>query len=373
MDHQIHILVAPNSMKGSLDAFTFASAVEEAFLGVSSRFVVSKLPVADGGDFTGEVICRALGATPIKLWVNDPLGRSVEAGYGVSGKTAVIEMADASGLRLLQPGEPDPLRASSYGTGQLIRHALRNGCTEILLGVGGSATIDGGAGMLAALGFQLTGNEGQVLEGNGNNLQHISKIIKPSGMPHASVKVICDVNNPLLGTTGAVAVFGKQKGVTEKTAGVLENGLTRWCHLLEQESGKTLANRKGAGAAGGVALPLITFFDAEIVPGAPFILNFLNFDEQLRQADLVITGEGRIDRQTLHDKAPCAVAKAASKAGKPVIAIGGSIDPEASAAFNGIFSFIGKPLELEESMKNARQLLYEFSVQLARTIDALSK
>jgi glycerate 2-kinase len=372
MSREIHILVAPNSMKGSLNAFEFAAVVEEAFSEVSSRFVVRKLPVADGGDYTGEVLRRALNSESVVVEVRDPLGRPVKAGYAVAGKRAVIEMADASGLRLLKDGEQDPLKASSYGTGQLILHAIRRGCTEILLGVGGSATIDGGTGMLSALGFKLFNDRGELLEGNGKNPEQIKTIRKPKVMHNVSVKIISDVNNPLLGPTGAVAVFGPQKGATLQSTPTLESGLSNWCHLLEAESGKELSSLKGAGAAGGIALPLVAFYDAEIVPGAEYVLSLLRFKEHLRWADLVITGEGRIDGQTLHDKAPGAVAKNARKAGKPVIAIGGSVEKEASEAFDGMFSFIGKPLELSESIKNARRMLFEFSVQLAKLINALN-
>lgn len=373
MDKRIHILVAPNSMKGSLDAFGFADEVGKAFESVSPRFVVSKVPVADGGDLTGEVLRRALQAERVSLEVHDPLGRPVQACYGIAGKTAIIEMADASGIRLLKEGEPDPVKASSLGTGQLIAHALSRGCTEVLLGVGGSATIDGGAGMLPALGFQLLDENGETLGGSGGDLQQIRKIKKPRLMQDISVKIICDVNNPLLGPTGAVAVFGTQKGATAQTAAALENGLAGWCRLLERESGKNLAGIKGAGAAGGIALPLVAFFDAEIVPGAEFILNLLNFKEHLLLADLVITGEGKIDGQTLHDKAPYAVAKAAREAGKPVIAIAGSVEQEAEEAFDGIFSISAKPGSLEESMKNARKLTCGLAAQLARLILSLKK
>jgi len=373
MKRRIHILVAPNSMKGSLNAFEFAEVVEEAFVKVSSRFVVRKVPVADGGDYTEEILRRALNSKTVGMEVLDPLGRPVKAGYAVAGKTAVIEMADASGIRLLKSGEQDPLKTSSFGTGQLVLHAIRKGCTEILLGVGGSATIDGGTGMLSALGFQLFDECGEPLEGNGKNLERIKTIRKPKVLHHVAVKIISDVNNPLLGNTGAVAVFGPQKGATPQSSPALENGLANWCQLLEAESGKELALLKGAGAAGGIGLPLVAFYDAEIVPGSEYVLSLLNFEEHVSWADLVITGEGKIDGQTLHDKAPWAVAKKARKAGKPVVAIGGSVEQEASGAFDGMFSFVGKPLELSESIKNAHGMLFEFSVQLARLINALNR
>jgi glycerate 2-kinase len=371
-DH-IHVLVAPNSMKGSLDAFEFARVVEEAFIRVSSRFEVRKVPVADGGDFTGEVLRRALHAVTVDAEVDDPLGRPVRSRYAIAGKTAVIEMADASGIRLLKQGEPDPLIASSFGTGQLLALAIHRGCTEILLGIGGSATIDGGTGMLTALGYQLADRDGKLLAGNGANLERIARIIPPANRHQAVVKIISDVSNPLSGPSGAVAVFGAQKGATPESAAVLEHGLAHWCGLLEKESGKRLASLKGAGAAGGMALPLVAFFDAEIVPGAAFILQQLGVEQHIRWADVVITGEGKIDSQTLHNKAPFVVADMAAKAGKPVIAIGGSVEKEASAPFNGMFSILQKPLTLEASMKNSREMLDRFSTELARLMDAIIK
>src|SRR5690606_26806188 len=207
---QINILIAPNSMKGSLDAFSFADLVEEAFLKASYDFFVRKVPVADGGDFTGEVLCRALNARIVEVKVKDPLGRPVVAKYGRTGRRAIIEMADASGIKPLEANELNPLETTSYGTGQLIKEAIHAGCSEILLGVGGSATVDGGLGMLEALGFRLLDKNGNVLEGKGKNLQLIEKIHKPEIPANVSVKIICDVNNPLLGERGAAAVFAPQ-------------------------------------------------------------------------------------------------------------------------------------------------------------------
>lgn len=367
----IRVLIAPNSMKGSLDAFAFARVVAEAFVQVSGRFEVRQVPVADGGDLTGEVLRRSLEAVNVETEVEGPLGRPVMARFAVAGQNAVIEMADASGIRLLKQGEPDPMKASSFGTGQLIARAMEQGCTEILLGIGGSATIDGGAGLLTALGYQLADQHGNLLAGNGSNLERITQIIPPAGRHKVRITIISDVNNPLSGPSGAVAVFGAQKGATPGSSAVLERGLAHWCELLEKESGKELAGMPGSGAAGGVALPLVAFFDAEIVPGAAFILQQLDMEKHIRWSDVVITGEGQIDSQTLHGKAPAVVAEMASHAGKPVIAIGGSVEKEASARFNGMFSIVQKPLTPEASMKNARELLARISTELARLTDAL--
>ena len=368
---QLKILVAPNSMKGSLNAFDFADVVEKAFLKVSSDFSVRKVPVADGGDFTGEVLSWALSAEVVEITVNDPLGRKIKAKFCLSGKTAIIEMADASGVKLLKTDELNPMITSSFGTGQLIQEAIDSGCSEILLGVGGSATVDGGIGMLEALGFQFLNEKGRELKGNGKNLEYVAEICKPQLPSNISIKIICDVDNPLLGQNGAATVFGPQKGATSQMVSQLEKGLAQWAEMLEKESGKELVNLKGAGAAGGIALPLLAFFHAEIVPGAFFVLSQLNFEKQVEWADLVITGEGKLDSQTLHNKAPKAVADAARKAGKPVIAIGGSVNKGISNAFDGVFSISPGPVSLEESMQHSAEMLFDLSFELAKLIHSV--
>ena len=369
----MNILVAPNSMKGSLSCFDFADIVEEAFLAVSNDFIVRKIPVADGGDMTGEVLSRAMNAKEVEIEVNDPLGRPVLSKYSISKQTAIIEMAGASGIKLLKQDELNPMVASTYGTGQLIADAMDKGCSEILLGVGGSATVDGGSGMLEALGFHLFNNEGQPLHGNGNNTANIKRIEKPSYLQDISVKIICDVDNPLTGTDGAAIVFGPQKGASPEMVEYLEKGLTNWASVLEQYSGKRMAELKGAGAAGGIAIPLIAYYNAEIVPGSDFILSLLNFDEEVSWADLVITGEGKIDSQTLNNKAPKSVADAAHKKNKPVVALGGTIKKGVSGAFDGIFSITDRPMSLEMAMNESRKLLYNFTYELAKFIYGIEK
>jgi glycerate 2-kinase len=369
----MNILVAPNSMKGNLSCFDFADIVEEAFFTVSHDFIIRKVPVADGGDMTGAVLSKAMDAKEIEVEVNDPLGRPVLSKYSISKRTAIIEMAEASGLKLLKHNELNPMIASTYGTGQLIADALGKGCLEILLGVGGSATVDGGSGMLEALGFHLFNNEGQRLHGNGKNTAQIKRIEKSSYLKDFSAKIICDVDNPLTGTDGAAMVFGPQKGASPEMVEYLEKGLTNWSSVLEQYSGKRLAELKGAGAAGGIALPMIAFLNAEIVPGSDFILSLLNFDEEVKWADLVITGEGKIDSQTLNKKAPKAVADAAHKRNKPVIALGGTVNYEASGDFNGIFSITDRPMSLQMAMDDSRKLLYNFAYELAKFISGIKK
>lgn len=365
---KINVLVAPNSMKGSLNAFEFADIVEKAFVEVSSAYSIRKVPVADGGDFTGEVLRRALNAKVVEKEVYDPLGRPVKSKYAVSGESAIIEMADASGIKLLRPGELNPMETSSFGTGQLIGEAINAGCTKILLGVGGSATVDGGLGMLEALGFRLLDKKGNLREGKGKNLLLVESIQKPVLPKNLTVKIISDVDNPLLGENGAAAVFGPQKGATPQMVLQLEEGLAHWANVLKYETGNDFSSQKGAGAAGGIALPLLAFFNAEIVSGASFVLSQVKLEETVQWADIVITGEGKIDGQTLYNKAPKAVADISRRLGKPVFAIGGAITKEASGAFDGMFSLVPGPVSLQESLKNSSEMLYNFSFELAKLI-----
>ena len=368
----MNILIAPNSMKGSINAFDFADVVEKAFLSCSQEFNIRKVPVADGGDFTGEILKRKMKAEEIKVNVQGPLGKMVKSKYAISGKTAIIEMADASGIKLIKNQELNPFKASSIGTGQLISDAMEKGCDQIFIGIGGSATVDGGFGMMEALGFQFFNQNNEKLTGNGKNLVEVRKIQKPEIPENISFKIICDVDNPLLGPNGAASVFGPQKGATTEMVPVLEKGLKNWAQVINNETGKDLSKVEGGGAAGGIAVPLLAFFNAEIVPGANFILSQLNFDEHVKWADIVITGEGKIDVQTLNNKAPFAVAEVARKYKKPVVAIAGSVETEASLAFDGIYSFVNGPMPLEKAMDNVKELLFNFSYEFAKSIKILA-
>lgn len=365
------ILIAPNSMKGSLSAFDFADTVEEAFLSHSEDFVIKKLPVADGGDFTGEVLKRSLNAEEIIVEVRGPLGGNLNSRYSITEDTAIIEMADASGMKLVDSKLLNPMKASSFGTGQLINDAIKKGCKEIFLAIGGSATVDGGMGMMEAIGFQFLDANNNKLEGNGQNLSAIHTIQKTKIPTSISFKIICDVDNPLLGENGAAEVFGPQKGASPQMVTELEKGLANLAHVIQNETGKYLAKIEGIGAAGGIAVPLMAFFNSELVAGADFILSQLNFEEHVKWADIVITGEGKLDAQTLNNKAPYAVAKIAQRNNKPVFAIGGQVEKDASNVFDGIFSLVNGPVSLEHAMKNAKQLLYNLSFELAKTIKVL--
>ncbi len=365
------ILIAPNSMKGSLDAFRFADTVERAFKQCSADFEIRKIPVADGGDFTGEVLRRKFKAERISLPVTGPLGEKVESQYFISGEKAIIEMADSSGMKLVEATELNPMKATTFGTGEIIADAVSKGCSEIFMAIGGSATVDGGTGMMQALGFSFFDKNNNKLNGNGENLTQIFSFQKNKLPENLSVKIICDVDNPLLGKNGAARVFGPQKGANTETVVLLENGLKNWSEIIFKETGKDFSKYKGTGAAGGMAVPLLAFCNAEIVPGAEFILSQLEFDKHAKWADIVITGEGKIDAQTLNNKAPMAVAVHARKFGKPVFALAGKTEKDASPLFDGIFSLVNGPVSLEFAIKNAEELLFNVSFELAKTIQKL--
>ena len=313
-------------MKGTLSALQFASAMARAIRRCAPQWEVEEIPVADGGDSTSEVLSKALHAQPVMVKVHDALGRPIEAHYSRCAETAIIEMASASGWKQLAESERNPLNASTYGTGEMILHAVKNGVRRILLGVGGSATVDGGAGMLQALGARLLSSQGEELLGTGANLQHIEKIDLSTLSKEATsthYTIVCDVNNLLL---DAAYVFAPQKGASPTEVKQLANNLKRWASLLEKQCGKAYENCTGTGAAGGITMSLLSFFQAEIVPGAAFILKQVGFTQSLKEADVVITGEGKLDSQSLAEKAPFVVAQQAKEAGKEVWAICGTME-----------------------------------------------
>lgn len=362
------ILIAPNSMKGSLNAFDFADTVEKAFLNSSNQFEIRKVPVADGGDYTGEVLRKAFNAGTVPVKVHGPLGDLIDSSYSVFEKTAIIEMAEASGMKRIKNHLLNPLKTSSFGTGELILDAIKKGCSEIFLAIGGSATVDGGMGMMEALGFRFYNKNKKLIPGNGFNLGILSAIQKPGQIEPVSIKIICDVDNVLLGDNGAAAVFGPQKGATPEMVEILESGLENWATVIQQNTGKMVKNITGTGAAGGISVPLISFYNAEIVPGAEFVLSKLELETHIKWADIVITGEGKIDSQTFNNKAPFAVAKMAKQFKKPVYAFAGIAETVSSEFFDGIFSISAKTENVEYAIKHARELLFEFSMDFASKV-----
>ena len=356
------IVIAPDSYKESLSALEVAQAVEAGFRQVFPDADYVLVPVADGGEGTVDAMVAATGGRKETVTVSGPLGEPVEAFYGLTGDgdTAVIEMAAASGLALVPPDRRNPLLTSSRGTGELIRAALDAGARRFILGIGGSATNDGGAGMVQALGARLLDLEGRELDGSGGDLARLERIDVSALDPRLAecrIEVACDVDNPLTGARGASAVFGPQKGATPEMVQALDANLARLARIVGRDLGVAVDTVPGAGAAGGMGAAMLAFFGATLKPGIEIVTAAVDLDTQVRDADLVITGEGRIDFQTVHGKTPIGVARVAKRHGKPVIGIAGSLGAEVGVVhahgIDAVFSVLGKPCTLDEALRDA--------------------
>ena len=333
------IVVASDSFKGCLSSMQVADAVERAVLQACPACDVIKTDVADGGEGTMDALQHTRGGHKIWLEVSDPLGRPVRASYVIleDGTTAVVEMAAASGLPLLSPEERNPLETSTYGTGQLIADALNKGCRKFLIGIGGSATNDAGMGMLQALGYRFTDAQGNVLCGCGESLEKVASIDASSASPalkESEFIVACDVDAPLYGPKGAAYVFAPQKGADTETVERLDNGLKHFSEVVAKSKGaiEDYAQTPGAGAAGGLGFGLMAFLNARLISGVDMVLDAIGFDSIIKDADLIITGEGKVDTQTLTGKTPYGVLQRAKLQGIPVVAIGGSVQLDSEDA-----------------------------------------
>jgi glycerate kinase len=321
-----------------------------------------KLPMADGGEGTVDSMVAATGGEIVRVEVTGPLGQPVSAFYGLlgEGETAVIEMAAASGLHLAPKGQRDPRITTSYGTGELILAALERGVKTIILGIGGSATNDGGAGMMQALGARLLDDQQQPLPPGGAALARLAQIDLSAVDPRlqqVSVTAACDVDNPLCGPHGASAVFGPQKGATPEMVTQLDAALSHFGSLLQQATGREVLNAPGAGAAGGMGAALLGMLNARLRPGIEIVIETLRLEEALRDADLVITGEGRLDSQSIHGKTPIGVARVAKRHGLPVIGIAGSLSKDYQVVhqhgIDAAFSVLDRVVTLEEALTDA--------------------
>jgi len=371
----LKIVIAPNALKGSLSARDAAAAMAAGARRADPGAELVQVPVADGGDGLLEVLAETLPAERVSRTVTGPLGEPVTAAflYCPSRRLAVIEMAGAAGLARLPRDRLDPLHASTRGVGELIRAALDRGAQHILIGVGGSATHDGGTGLACALGARFLDAAGNDLRGNGESLLQISRI-DLSGLDtrlaRTVIEVICDVDNPLLGERGAARVFAPQKGATPEQVESLEAGLAQLARIIAQDLGRDVRDLPGAGAAGGLGAGLSAFLQAELQPGAERVLALVGLKTALAGAGLVLTAEGRLDEQTRHGKAPAAVAAQARDLGIPCVAIAGSLGPGISALHDtGIvaaFSLCPGPLALPEALQQAGDLLASSSEQAVR-------
>lgn len=361
------IVIAPDSFKESLTALQAANAIEAGFREVFPDAEYVKVPVADGGEGTAETLVEATGGRMVRLSVTGPLGTPVEADFGVSGdgELAVIEAATANGLMLVPRDRRDPRVTTTYGVGELIRAALDRGARHLIVGIGGSATNDAGAGMLQALGVKLTDAQGRDLGFGGAPLAGLAAIDVSGLDPRLKdcrIEVACDVDNPLCGPKGASAIFGPQKGATPEMVEELDANLARFAALVRETLGVEVGLAPGAGAAGGLGAALLGFLGADLRPGVDIVTQAVGLAEAVRDADLVITGEGRIDGQTAHGKTPIGVARVAKRFGKPVIGIAGCLTDEAGVVhahgIEAIFSVLSRsctvPEALAEGEKNLR-------------------
>jgi glycerate kinase len=360
----MHILIAPNAFKNSLDAGEVACAIEQGLKLSRLNCTTERFPIADGGDGTGSLIIETRKGKIIRKEVHDPLGRKIKSSFGLidNGKTAIIEMADASGLRLLTKKELNPLKASSCGTGELIKFALDEGVSKILIAMGGSATVDGGCGILSALGIKfldVAGNRLLAVPEGLINMDEIDTTELDARILACEVVILCDVNNKLLGPGGAANVFGPQKGATNEDVPLLEAFLKNFAKISLKQSGKDMAEIKHGGAAGGATAGLYTWLNAKLVNGIDYFLSLTNFDEALQRSDLVITGEGSIDSQTLQGKGPYGVAVKAKEKGVPVIGLAGRVeqDKELSRYFNELININKEPVDLVTAMRNTKENL----------------
>ena len=353
------IVIAPDSYKESLSALDVACAIEDGFREIFPDAQYVKLPVADGGEGTVEAMVAATQGRVVDVEVTGPLGSPVRGFYGISGdnRCAFIEMAAASGLESVPVAQRNPLKTTSWGTGELIRHALECGVSRIIIGLGGSATNDGGAGMVQALGARLLTASGQPIAPGGAGLETLATIDisgLDSRLSRCQIDVACDVTNPLTGEEGASAVFGPQKGATPEMVAFLDRALAHYAACIQRDLGRDVLTLEGGGAAGGMGAALHAFCGAALRPGIEIVTDALHLDALVADASLVITGEGRMDSQTIHGKVPVGVAKVAKRYRIPVIGIAGSLTPDVGVVHqNGIdavFSVMYRICTLEEAL-----------------------
>lgn len=374
------VVIAIDSFKGSLTSCEAGEAAAEGIKAVYPECDIIRLPIADGGEGILDVLVAATQGTYIPLRAHGPRMENRDTQYGISGdgKTALIEMASISGLPLVPPEKRDPMLTTSYGTGELIKDALERGCRDFIVGLGGSATNDAGLGMLQALGFRFYDRDKQLLGTGGQVMGQVASIDLTTAHPalkEARFTIACDVRNPFCGPEGAAYVFGPQKGASPEMVSELDAGMQSLAKVIRQHTGKDIANAPGAGAAGGLGGGFLAFLQAELKPGIRLMLDALDFGNQIKEADLIITGEGRVDRQTAMGKVPSGILEEARKQGVPVILLAGSIEDAEEmnrAGFRGVFSITPGPVSLEKAMEGsfAKENIKRLVTQLSYLIDS---
>lgn len=372
------IVIAPDSFKESMTALQAATAMEQGFREIFPDADIVKIPMADGGEGTVQALVDATAGEIVSAQVTGPLGEPVEAFYGLmgGGETAVIEMAAASGIQLVPKEKRNPLIATTRGTGELILAALNRGAKHIIIGIGGSATNDGGAGMAQALGARLLDAEGREIGFGGGELHRLASIDLgglDARLKDVKIEAACDVDNPLIGPRGASAVFGPQKGATPEMIATLDRNLSHYADVIEQATGLQIKEIPGAGAAGGLGGGLLAFLSAELRRGVEIVLNAVRFEERVQDAALVVTGEGKIDSQTVYGKTPMGVAQAAKKFGIPVIGIAGAVSQDSGVVhehgIDALFSIVPGIVTWTDALANAEAYIR----QTARNIAAVWK
>jgi glycerate 2-kinase len=373
----MNILIAPGAFKHSLSANQAADCIARGLKQALPQANLTLFPIADGGNGTLDA-WLAQGGTRHTIAVHDPLMRPIQADYGIlpDGKTAVIEMALASGLELLTSAELNPLQATTYGTGELLQHALENGARRFIIGMGGSATVDGASGALRSLGIKLLDKSGVEIPHGGGGISQLATI-DASGLDprwqECEIIIASDVENLLVGEQGAAAVFGPQKGATREQVKILDECLSHFAKIIAEQYGHNVQNLVGGGAAGGLSAGLIAFLGGRIASGIDLLLAHNNFVERLKDADLVITGEGQMDEQTIHGKGPIGVAKLAREYGVPTIALVGGLNVHDTILHeNGIqaaFSIVDKPMLLADALVNAHVLLERAALRIGYILE----
>ena len=369
----MRILIAPDKFKGSLSAREVAENIAAGLRDVLPEAKIDIVPMADGGEGTAEVVCDALGGSWLKCKAHDPAGRDIDARYAwiEDRKLAVMEMSEAAGMRRLRESEHDPVHVNTFGVGEMLLDAARSGASEIIIGLGGSATNDGGFGMARALGFRfLEQEDDQELRGAVGELIRLKRIEKPKRLALPKIVAAVDVRNPLLGKNGATHVFGPQKGANKDKIDILEPALTRLADVVAKEFGFDCRDTPGAGAAGGLGFGLMSFCRAKIRPGFQVVAEAVDLESRMKDADLVITGEGSLDRQTPEGKTPAGVSRLARKLGKRVIAIVGrsTRDREVRELFDEVYELARPDMSEKAQMKRAGELLREKAREVARAL-----